>query len=268
MSTPNYMPSIGYSPNRFTLHNAAPERKNFRWAGLAFTLPAVDEVGPRPALDADGEPIPGTLVLQDAITTDKDGTLPAPGSPPNWLAFEAIRNVLGVDPTTKVASGMLAKSGVSFLPPDPTKDLIARVREDGKRRYMESMVDWAQYTIAAYEARIVAARSAGVTPPPPDRDFGRAHAIISVARAEEKQAPVEVPPDEDEIMAEARMKALAMEMASKAAEESNVDKAALAEKLLLDPKVRAFLSRKYQFRKRGHVDMGEVPIPEEPPKEE
>lgn len=266
MSTQSYMPSIGFEPNRFTIHNAAPERRNFRWAGLAFTIPAVDEVGPRAALDADGDPIPGTLVLQDSISVDREGMMPAPGTPPNWFAFEAIRNVLGVDPITKVATGTLAKGGVSFLPNAPTKELVANIREDGKRRYLESMVDWAQYTIAAYEARIVASRAAGVVPPPPDRDYGRAHSILTLAKKEE--APIEVPPDEDEMMVAARMKALAMEMAEEAAKDSNVDKAALAEKLLLDPKIRTFLSRKYQIRKRGHVDMGELPVPEEPPKEE
>ena len=161
-----YIPSIGFSPNKFTLHNASPEPLTFRWAGLQFTLPAVDEVGKSPALDADGQPIPGSLVLQDGYSVDRDGNLPAPGSPPNWSAFDAIRNVLGVDPNTKQAIGVIAKAGVSFLPNTPSKDLIEKVREDGKRRYAESQVEWAQYTVSAYESRVAAARAVGQTAAP------------------------------------------------------------------------------------------------------
>jgi hypothetical protein len=255
-----YIPSIGFSPNKFTLHNASPEPLTFRWAGLQFTLPAVDEVGKSPALDADGQPIPGSLILQDGYSVDRDGNLPAPGSPPNWSAFDAIRNVLGVDPNTKQATGVMAKAGVSFLPNTPSKDLIEKVREDGKRRYAESQVDWAQYTVSAYESRVAAARAVGQTAAPPDQDYAKAIQILKrhQARLAQDNKIEEIPGDE-EIRLKAFIEAEAMEMAKEAAAGKDVDKAALAEKLMQDPKVRAYLGRKYSIRQRGYVGVPEVP---------
>lgn len=261
MSTQQYMPAMGFAPNRFTLHNAAPERRTFRWGGVQFTLPAIDEIGVAPAKDADGDLIPGSLILEDGYTTDRDGLTPERGTPPNWSAFEAIRNVLGVDPTTKVATGVAAKGGISFLPNSPTKDVIAAVREDGKRRYAESRVEWAQYTVSAYESRVAAARAVGLQAAPPDQDYAKAIQILK-KRQEDLGKNVEVAADDEEIAFLAFAKARAMEMAEAAAVGKNIDKAALAEELIRDPKIRASLSRKFQIRQRGYVD---VPTPESPP---
>lgn len=256
-----YIPAMGFTPNRFTLHNASPEPQTFRWGGVQFTIPGVDMVGKDPARDVDGDPIPGTLMLEDTYAPDRDGIIPPLGTPPNWSAFEAIKSILGVDPATKVAGGVAAKGGISFLPNSPSKDLVARIREDGKRRYAESRVEWAQYTVAAYEARVAAARAVGAQAAPPDEDYSKAVQVLKKWK-EGLGKSEEVPLDDEEMEFMAFAKARALEMASAASEGKNVDKAALAEELLLDPKVRTYLSRKYQIRKRGYMD---VPVPESPP---
>lgn len=252
-----HIPVVGFTPNSFILHNSSPERVDLRWGGVQFTIPSVSDVGPKAALDSDGDPIPGTLVLQDGLVPDKEGVVPPLGSQPNWLAFEAVRNVLGVDTVTKEATGALARAGVSFLPNTPTKDLVATVRADGKRRWDEHRLEWAQYTVSAYEARVQASKMAGVQPAPPDRDYAtalavmrRQEAVIKAQLGDQTQAS-----DDEEMEFAAFAKAKAMEMAEKASAGMAIDKVKLAEELLLDPTVRANLGRKYQIRKRGHLDV-------------
>lgn len=258
------LPQFGYTPNRFTLHNASPEPVDLRWGGVTFTIPAVDVVGSKPALDIDGDPIPGTILLADGVVPDKDGVVGAPGSPPNWLAFEAIRNLLNVDPVTNVAKGSPAKAGISYLPASPTKDLVSAVRMDGKRRWDEHRVEWAQYTIAAYESRVANAKALGVPAAPPDQDYVKAVNLLKRHEAKFKAELAEMGETDDEEMAFlAFAKAKAMEMAEAAAVGKNVDKAQLAEELLKDPKVRAHLGRKFSIRQRGHIDVPDLEAPQE-----
>jgi hypothetical protein len=101
----------------------------------------------------------------------------------------------------------------------------------------------------------------GLQAPPPDQDYARAIQVLK-KKQEEMGKSVEMPPDDEELAFLAFAKARAMEMAEAAAEGKNIDRTALAEELIRDPKVRANLSRKYQIRQRGYVD---VPVPESPP---
>lgn len=264
MSTQPNIPAFGYSPNRFTLHNASPERIDLKWGGVVFTLPAVDEVGPKAAVDVDGDPIPGTLMLADGIVADKDGVVPPQGSPANWLAFEAIRNLLGVDPITKVATGASAKAGLSYLPNSPSKDLVKTVRADGQARYDAHRLEWAQYTVSAYESRVSNAKMLGVPVAPPDQDYVKAILLLKKQESKLKAQITEADlGDDEEIAFMAFAKARAMEMAEAAAAGKNVDKAQLAEELLKDPKVRAHLGRKFSIRQRGHLDVPEMEAPQE-----
>lgn len=262
MSTQTQMigiPTVGFEPNRFTLHNSAPEPLHLRWGGVSFTLPGCEEVGPKAAVDADGDPIPGTLILSDGIVPDKEGVIPPAGSPPNWMAFEAIRNLLGVDTVTKVATGAYAKAGVSFMPARPSKELVTVIRNDGARRYQEHRVEWAQHTVATYEARVAAAKMAGVPAAPPDQDYARALVILKRHESKFREAVANAgDTDEEEAMALASAKAMAMEMAEKAAAGKDIDKQKLAEELMSDPKTRAYLmSKGYRIRKKGHLDVPE-----------
>ncbi len=261
------LPSFGYTPNQFTLHNASPEPIDLRWGGVAFTIPAVNVVGPKPALDFDGDPIPGTLLLADGIVPDKDGVIPPAGSPANWMAFEAIRNLLGIDPVTREAKGSSAKAGVSYLPNTPSKDLIAAVLADGKRRWEEHRVEWAQHTVAAYEARVASAKMLGVPAAPPDRDYAKAIQILKKNEATFKKTMEQAgDSDDEELQVLAIAKARAMEMAEKAAAGREIDKKKLAEELLQDPATRAHLmAQGYRIRKKGYLD---VPAPEGTPLEE
>lgn len=257
MSTQTQVPLFGFAPNRFTLHNASPHRIDLRWGGVQFTVPPIDEVGPKPAIDADGDPIPGTVLLEDSLVTDATGSIPPAGSPPNWLAFEAVRNLLGVDTVTKEATGEVAKAGVSFVPNSPDKSVVAAIRADGQRRYQEHLLEWAQYTVSAYESRVQSAKMAGVQPAPPDQDYARALLVLRKHEAKLRETMgAGAPEDPEEIRVLAVAKARAMEMAKEAAAGKDVDHQKLAEELLQDPKTRAYLlSKGYRIRKRGHLDV-------------
>jgi hypothetical protein len=192
--------------------------------------------------------------------------VPPLGSPPNWSAFEAIRNVLGVNASTKKAEGVLAKAGVSYLPNTPTKDVIAFVRADGEARYREYQLEWAEHTVGAYEAVVQKAREVGVVPRPPGKDYLKATVILGAQKRVIEQSmrvPNPQATDDEEMEFEVYAKAAAMELAAKGAEGKNVDKAQLAEELLKDPKVRAHLSRKFSIRQRGHLDVPEPEAPQE-----
>ncbi len=264
MSTAFNVPELGYRLNRFTLHNSSPEEMTLMWAARPFTLPARDQVGPKAAKYDTGEPIPGTLVLEDGWTVSADGTIPT-GGPPNWLAFEAIRNVLGVDPITKKATGVYAKAGISFLPDAPSKELVQKIVADGMHRYEESQIVWADSVVAGFQVAIQRSKEAGMAPPPPSSDYLKATVLLEKRKKEIEALygkASETPPDDAELEFLAFAEAAAMEMATKAAAGKEVDKAELANKLLQDPEVRAHLQRKYQYRIRKKGYEG-VPGPDE-----
>lgn len=249
------LPQFGWTPNKFTLHNAAPKPVVIRWAGLQFTLPPRDGVVKFSAKYEDGTPIPGTLVLQDSYSPDRDGRIPNPDEPPNWSAFEAIRNVLGIDPSTKEAISPFAKAGISFLPTNPTKDVVDNVVADGRRRYEEHRVEWAEQTVAGYLDAVQKAREANVPPPPDTRDYNIAREILAKYHKQEQLATLDDAASNDEAEMQAFIEAEAMTMAKRASKDKDIDETELARKLLENPVVRKNLQRNFRIRKVGHLDV-------------
>lgn len=257
MSTMPYKPPLRFQPRTFTLHNASTEKYTIRWGGLTFTLPPVDKVGPKAAHYADGRPIPGTCVLADSATFNADGTI----GRNNWRAEDAIRNVLGINPDTGEALGPAAKAGISFLPDDPTEEMVREVREDGERRWNAHLIGWAEKEVATFKVAIERSKDAGAAPPTPDASYRRAVHIIERYHRDlgakfglPAEEVVEKATHEDEIEMEVYLKAKAIQMAERAAAEMEVDKAKVAEDLLQDPKIRKHLQRLYRIRKIGRTE--------------
>lgn len=245
------IPTFKVVKQQYILHNARPEEIVAKWASRTFTIPGVDSIGTSPALYGNGQPIPGTLILEDGYTLDKDGHVPV-GGPPNWIASEAIRNLLGVDPDTGAALGDLAKGGVSFLPADADRETVEMVRQDGERRYRQSLEEWARETIGAYEVAHEKAKAAGVDPKPFGKDYGVATKILRGDQPKEKVVDLAGDIDDDlAFMAFAKAKAL--ELAQKAAANTNVNREELAEELLKDPNVREHLKKKFRISEIGKV---------------
>jgi hypothetical protein len=253
------MPSFGFSRNRFTIHNAAPVPRTERWCGMQITIPPVDVVGVKPAMFKNGGPIPGTFVVEDGWAPDRDGLLPEAGSPPNWSAYTAVKNILGVNELTGKYEGVAAAGGLSFLPPEPTREQYELVLADGRRRYEISQVEWAQHQVAAFLEKVSHAQRANAPAPPPDRDYIKATEILKRAQApiptaeEKKSAPEPVEMDEMEFLALAKVKA--MELAQKQPDRPNLDKMALAKELAEDPAFLDLLRKQgLRVRKKGHTD--------------
>jgi hypothetical protein len=246
--TPNFKPQ----KLKFILLNSTPEEIVLRWAGLQLTLPPSDQVGHRPGAFDDGEKIPGSYLIEDAYTFNADGTIPAAGSPHNWLATEAIRNLLGINPRTGEAISPFAMKGISVVAEEPTREIVAEVQKDGMKRFEQFLWDWANETVTGYEVARDKASAAGVNARPPGRDYDRAMRILQGTSGQSREV-VEEAADEKFLQQEAELRIMALEMAEQAAKGREVDKAELADQLLADPQVKQHLKRKWSIRKRGHL---------------
>ncbi len=252
------IPEFKYTPNRFTLHNASPNPVDLRWGGMQITIPAVDKVCPQSTtFQEDSLPVPGTFVVEDGWAPDRDGLLPEKGSPPNWSAFTAVKNLLGVDEANGQANGVAAQCGVSFLPTNPTRVQYEQVLASGKARYEVSQVAWAQHQVSAFLEKVNKAKAALAPLPPPDASYHKAVAILkrqdaaTEALLQESSGEAE---QELEFMAFAKAKAL--ELAEKQAQSKpGVDKEALAKELYEDQEFLNALRKKgLRIRKVGHLE--------------
>lgn len=261
-STP-YIPQFGYRPQRYSVHNASPDSVSVRWAGLCFTVPPVNSFSQSPALFDDGAPIPGTFSLSDGYTFDVNGNIPQGGAP-NWFASEAVRNMLGIDSNGEATSAY-ARRGLSILPDKPSRDQVEEIRKAGEARYHVFLVEWAQYTVMAWQDQSERSRRAGVPALPPGQDFYKASLILEkhneIMREKmglntKKSIVEEV--DFDTIEFETFAIAEALSIAKGIAKDKDIDSAELAEKMIENPKIRAQLQKKYRIRKIGHLDVPTV----------
>lgn len=192
------MPSVAVSKEalsflipvrEFTIHNATDEQLVIMYAGETRYIPPVNvAIPPDPripdkahsAVDADGELIPGTLVLKD-MYDEKMGHFRDASK--FWSAAEAIKHSLDIDVTTGEATGPYAQKGLSLLPPLPTKAQVAETLADGRARYKTWLVAKAQETIESYDAKSMARKAAGLGSIPPSREELKAKAILDANQA-------------------------------------------------------------------------------------
>lgn len=266
MSTPAmpYMPDFKPVINSYTLHNATPEEIVLKWGGLQMTIPPTEVVGPRAALDPEGNPIPGTRIISDTYTAiSGSGMTPKKGDPPNWFAAAAIKNILKIDPHTGEAVGKSAQKGVSVLPGSPTLTMIAQARAAGQERYQEFLVGWATDMVNSYQVARERNTQAGYAPPPPGADYQKSIVILEKSHAKmQREMGMAVPKVEDidlqdegtDEELEAWVLAEAMKRAKEPAEDMKLDQTELAAELLKNPKIRQALRKKgLRIRKVGHM---------------
>jgi hypothetical protein len=266
------LPNFAARREEYVLHNAGPERVEGSWGGRSFTIPACDDVHPHsPAYYADGSPIPGTIVLHDGYTHDREGKFPKQGDPFNWRAAVAIKNVLGIDPKSNEAVGKYAQKGISFVAMPATPEHVAEIMAEGKKRYHQFMLKWADQKVRDYATAQEVARKHGSHAPPPDSDYPKAVAILRANETElEKRygpqsSPIDDLPDDEDLEFMAFAKAKLEALAKQAAEAHKVDERKLVESYLEDPDMLRVLRKKYRIRKVGFaegVEPAKVTIPE------
>ena len=171
-------------PPGFVVHNATDEDIEITFDGETMIIPNFDRVMlPHPifdhvpcsAKDADGEYIPGTLLIRNKEEER--------GSPYNnkgpWLAAKAIKHCLDIDVTTGVASGAYYKRGLTVMPTGPTKEIVEQILADGRSRYEVWRLGWAKETVEAFNDRASKWRALNLTPQAPPMDYDVAQELLN-----------------------------------------------------------------------------------------
>lgn len=249
------------APRRaFVLHNARPKPKEIKYVGNRMTVPPIHEIGLHSDTDADGDPIPGTYVVEDIY-------VPVPEFADEMLVFDAARavsHILGLVPgsdgTAAVAAGSYALNGLSLLPRHATKEVWKAVAHAGSDRVFLSDVEAARYEILSFDSANAKRKATAMEPMPPTVAYSRAIALLR--KYEERiqnqvgadLAPHEADILEDEIELDLIVKRKAEELAAKYAGDDAEKKVELLKTLLEDPRVRALAQKQYRIRKRGHQE--------------
>jgi hypothetical protein len=255
--------------NSFILHNAKPEKAFVGWGGTQWWLPARDEIGAKPGRDAEGNPIPGTTVVEDIVITDMAGELVGePGESAAVSAKQVVEHALGFNAKTGTAQSSYALSGISLLPNKASTEQIARVIAEGTRRWEEFDLQSARQIVSAEEQKVAAHQKAGMSSPPPSRAYEVAVQKLNAARDRMRKtfnehldgaaSPEPAVFAEDELDLIVFAKAM---LAKKFAEqEASRDlapskQAELVVESLKDPRIMQLVRKQYRIRKIGYGEI-------------
>lgn len=259
IDAPSQLINLRQPPRSFTLHNARPYEAVTFFGGNRIVVPPVYVVGPDADEDADGEPIPGTRVVEDMFAF-----IPEIGDEIHVLdAVRAVRHILGIVPggdgTAAIASSPFALGGLSLLPRHSTKAQWKAVAAAGEKRAFVAEVERARAHLRSVDEANAKRKAAERGPLPIGPEEERAAFLIQqyneMVRQDLKTAMAPHQADEldEDLEMEAHVKAAALDLATKAAEGKSIDKTKLAEELLNDPAVRRKLQKTYHIKKRGHA---------------
>jgi len=252
---------------RFVLHSARKNYTDAYFNGNKFTIPPVNVVGTLPcvpARDADGDPIPGTHVIEDKYLY-----IQALGDEIMILdAAKAVTLILGItrSPSGQVsqAASRYAIGGLSLLPENPTKELWKDVCARGEKRAFLVDVDNARYVIKAHDEENARRRRRGDNEIAGDKSVKNAERLLAeydrlmgnVIKEEVEEGPTghDALANEMEMAAYVKLKIsdLADSMAAKLGK-TGADKYKIFQTLMDDPEVRQFAEKDYKIRKRGHL---------------
>jgi hypothetical protein len=170
-------------PREFVIHNASREEIRAGWDGEELYFPpnqkiVMPDVRLRrwSAKDADGDYIPGTLLVSDISEVNLQGSETL-----IWSAAQAVRHILGISSRSDVAGSGYARRGLSLLPLNPAKDVIARVAAGGKVRAEDWMVECANQTLAAYEQRDLMRKRLNLPEIAKSSEYAESLAIVGAA---------------------------------------------------------------------------------------
>jgi len=244
----------------FTLHNARKKPLDRKFDSNLFTIPAVNETGPRADTDADGDLIPGTCVIEDIYVPVEGG-----GEEMILSSVKAVQYILGIKPGDSedkaVLTSRAAIGGLSLLPRHSTKEQWKEVAENGANRAFLVEVDNARIYINTFDENNAKRGTIGVGQLAPDFDYRKAITLMNEYNklmqnsVQETLAPHEADAKMEELELEANAKAIAMDLAERASEGKNIDKMKLFEQLVSDPKVlQAARKKGFRIRRKGHLE--------------
>lgn len=156
----------------FVLLNSSTEAIEFRYDGYTMTVPARDQVLDDPrhqaARDSEGNIIRGSIVVHDIpnyrtrLIRSDDG-LSYRTEPYHWIARDALRNALGIDPKSGTIASLEAHRGLSLLPTNPTPVQVAEADAAGKIRAEKWEEHKALSILASFQAKVDAEKSRGLS---------------------------------------------------------------------------------------------------------
>lgn len=257
---------IDFKPPRrsFVLHNAKRREVIVPFWGNRIAIPPVYEVGPYSDVDADGDPIPGSRVIQDVVGEgfDEKGE--------EFLVIDAAKCVIhvlglkpGADGKGSEATSPYAIEGLSLLPIHAPKMLWKEIAESGQHRSFLAEVEHARVFMKQIDESNAKRKAAGM-PATDDYDVGEyeryrmildQHRELVKANVQAMVAPHEADAEDEELEMETHVRAVATRLSEKFASEQGLStegKLELLRQLLSDPKVRSKAQREYQIRKRGN----------------
>lgn len=259
VAVPPQLVSFRQPRRSYTVHNAKAVQAEPLFWGQKMIIPPAHEVSPHSDVDIDGDPIPGTYVVEDMFT-------PIPEIGDEVLTFDAtqaVKHILGLQPgsdgTAAIATSPYALSGLSLLPRHASKELWKAVALAGEKRAFVATVERAREYVRGVDEANGKRKAAGVEPIPVGAEYDWARATIDeynkLVRSSRPttMSPVAQDALEDEIELDAIARAKADEIATRISAERGIDKLQLLKSLLDDPKVRQLAQKEYQIRKRGNL---------------
>ncbi len=233
----------------FLVLNGSTEPVTLRYDGEEFVIPASDKVV-KPdnsrkfssGLDSEKQLIPGSLVIKDiygARGCPDDISGNARGN--MWDAGACIAHCLGIDPLTRQASGKLAERGITMLPLSPSPELVEQTRAESAEKYKKFKQSWANETVEAYQAKANQHRALGLHAALPAAEYYEALKTIKDAEKEHEEKIQELGFTQDPLKESGDdLLEIAREAATSLVKERpELDKDAVVEMLMNDPKYRA-----------------------------
>lgn len=233
----------------YVLLNAGDEWIEIGFDGETRKIPPITEVVlphpmypdvPHSAKDADGNFIPGTLVLSDIVDARPEGDLHGVHGT-SWSAAAAIKHCLQIDVRTGMTSGAFSEKGLSVLPVNPSPELVATAVKEGRARYKKWMITVSERIVLEQDSRNEARKRAGLPEIGGDSQYLRAAMLLKAHRDQiqkEVEAIVESAPvpKEEEIDALLRAK-VAVIVTKKKEEDPTIDAEEVTRQLLQDPEI-------------------------------
>lgn len=174
---------------RFVVINSTDEWLDMIDRGSCWRIPPTHEVSLRTphkrslvsyADPETGEPIPGTLIIEDEYQRTSMG-----GQERVSNAEELVKTCLHYDPETDVYSDGLGLKGVSVVPYGCSRTELEEVRATGLERFKKWKIKECLDLVAAHDLRNTARQRSNLPSVPASYDYIKATAALDVLKAEE-----------------------------------------------------------------------------------